>query len=160
MPRSIFEIEGAKTCAIEICSLSKTNMRYLQYSQGYLSLAQLAELPERYKNHSGKWIDIKLTVLEKTPYVYVKFPEEKSWTELDIKATRDVIVEPGTISLRSQKGVVDYDFLKIYAEEGNIIRVKPLDYNNQIAVGEEQPFGFVFYSQAKVDFTKFFMKLP
>ena len=26
-----------------------------------------------------------------------------------------------------------------------------------IAVGEEQPFGFVFYSQAKVDFTKFTM---
>ena len=56
-----------------------------------------------------------------------------------------------------QEGVIDSSWNGIYAEEGNIIRVKPLDYNNLIAVGEEQPFGFVFYSQAKVDFTKFAM---
>lgn len=131
--------------------LSKTSMRYLQYSQGYLSLAQLAELPERYKNHFGKWIDIKLTVLEKTPYVYVKFPEEKVWAELDIRATRDVIVEPGTISLRSQKGVVDYDFLKIYAEEGNYTYQEPaIDDITLSTKGREYYVGDADYLQATI----------
>lgn len=54
-----------------------------------------------------------------------------------------------------QNGVIDSSWNGIYTEEEDTIRIKPLDYNNLVVSGDEQSFGFVFYSKMKVDFTKF-----
>ncbi len=56
-----------------------------------------------------------------------------------------------------QDGIIDSSWNGIYTEEENIIRIKPLDYNNLILSGDEQPFGFIFYSKMKLDITKFSM---
>lgn len=56
-----------------------------------------------------------------------------------------------------QDGIIDSSWNGIYSEEENIIKIKPLDYNNLISSGDEQPFGFIFYSKMKLDFTKFSM---
>jgi len=54
-----------------------------------------------------------------------------------------------------QEGIIDSSWNGIYTEGDTSITIKPLDYNNLIVSGDEQPFGFIFYSQMKVDFTKF-----
>ena len=54
-----------------------------------------------------------------------------------------------------QEGLIDSSWNGIYTEGDTSIKIKPLDYNNLIVSGDEQPFGFIFYSKMKVDFTKF-----
>ena len=54
-----------------------------------------------------------------------------------------------------QDGIIDSSWNGIYTEAENAIKIKPLDYNNLIVSGDEQPFGFIFYSKMKLDFTKF-----
>lgn len=54
-----------------------------------------------------------------------------------------------------QEGIIDSSWNGIYTEENNSIRIKPLDYNNLIVSGDEQPFGFVFYSKSELDITRF-----
>lgn len=54
-----------------------------------------------------------------------------------------------------QEGIIDSSWNGIYSEGDNVIKMKPLDYNNLINYGDEQPFGFIFYSKMKVDFAKF-----
>lgn len=54
-----------------------------------------------------------------------------------------------------QEGIIDSSWNGIYTEGDTTITIKPLDYNNLIVSGDEQPFGFIFYSQMKVDFAKF-----
>ena len=56
-----------------------------------------------------------------------------------------------------QDGIIDSSWNGIYTEEDNMIKITPLDYNNLILSGDEQPFGFIFYSKIKLDFTKFTM---
>ncbi len=56
-----------------------------------------------------------------------------------------------------QDGIIDSSWNGIYTEADNTITITPLDYNNLIVSGDEQPFGFIFYSKMKVDFTKFSM---
>ena len=54
-----------------------------------------------------------------------------------------------------EEGIIDSSWNGIYTEKDDAIIVQPLDYNNLIDSGNEQSFGFVFYSKMKVDFTKF-----
>ena len=54
-----------------------------------------------------------------------------------------------------QEGLIDSSWNGIYTEGDTTITIKPLDYNNVVVSGDEQPFGFIFYSKMKVDFTKF-----
>ena len=56
-----------------------------------------------------------------------------------------------------QDGIIDSSWNGIYTEEENVIKITPLDYNNLILSGDEQPFGFIFYSKMKLDFTRFTM---
>lgn len=54
-----------------------------------------------------------------------------------------------------QDGIIDSSWNGIYTEADNTIKIRPLDYNYLILKGDEQPFGFIFYSKMKVDFEKF-----
>lgn len=56
-----------------------------------------------------------------------------------------------------QDGIIDSSWNGIYTEVDNTITITPMDYNNLIVSGDEQSFGFIFYSKMKVDFTKFSM---
>ena len=56
-----------------------------------------------------------------------------------------------------QDGIIDSSWNGIYTEEENVIKITPLDYNNLILSGDEQPFGFIFYSKMKLDFNRFTM---
>ncbi len=71
--------------------------------------------------------------------------------------TKDIKEWELTIYL-PQEGVIDSYWNGIYKEEKDTIVIKPLEYNNVIAKGEEQTFGFVMYSKDKLEFSDFAIK--
>ena len=56
-----------------------------------------------------------------------------------------------------QDGIIDSSWNGIYTEADDTITITPMDYNNLIVSGDEQSFGFIFYSKMKLDFTNFAM---
>lgn len=69
LPRSIFEIEGAKTCAIEICSLSKT-AGFTGTRLGYTVIPK--ELSRGGMNFNGMWVRNRTTKTNGVSYIIQK----------------------------------------------------------------------------------------
>lgn len=72
LPHSIFEIEGAKTCAIEICSLSKT-AGFTGMRCGYTVIPN--ELVRDGKNFNKLWRRNRTTKLNGVPYIIQRAAE-------------------------------------------------------------------------------------
>lgn len=69
LPRSIFEIEGAKTCAIEICSLSKT-AGFTGTRLGYTVIPK--ELSRSGMNFNSMWVRNRTTKTNGVSYIIQK----------------------------------------------------------------------------------------
>ena len=69
LPRSIFEIEGAKTCAIEICSLSKT-AGFTGTRLGYTVIPR--ELERNGMNLNAMWVRNRTTKTNGVSYILQK----------------------------------------------------------------------------------------
>ena len=69
LPHSIFELEGAKTCAIEICSLSKT-AGFTGTRLGYTVIPK--ELQRNGMNLNEMWVRNRTTKTNGAPYIIQK----------------------------------------------------------------------------------------
>ena len=74
LPRSIFEIDGAKNCAIEFCSLSKT-AGFTGARCGYTVVPQILEFDGMNLNHM--WLRRQTTKFNGASYIVQK--EQKQY---------------------------------------------------------------------------------
>ena len=87
LPRSIFEIEGARTCAIELCSLSKT-AGFTGTRCGYTVISK--ELVREGKKLSDVWLRRQSTKHNGVPYIIQK-GAAAVFSEQGLKEIREVI---------------------------------------------------------------------
>lgn len=88
LPHSIFEVEGARTCAVEFCSLSK-NAGFTGVRASYVIIPQ--ELERDGKNIGKLWLRRQSTKFNGTPYIIQR-------------ATQAVFTEEGQREVREMVG--------------------------------------------------------
>ena len=112
LPRSIFEIEGAKTCAIEICSLSKT-AGFTGTRCGYTIV------PKALANINKMWLRRQTTKYNGVPY----------------------IVQRGAEAVFSEEGMKEiHENLAYYKENAKIISEAMKECNIWYVGGEHSPY--------------------